>query len=102
MPRYDFRCESGHVAEQVADRDIRSLLCSCGAVAHRELAVGIGLNNLPTPTRYRDTNMKRFDEAHGEMLWAHEKAGVEPPDVWSIAKDRVAVGDVRSIGEETV
>ena len=102
MPKYDFRCESGHVAEQVVDRDTRSVTCLCGAEARRELAVGVGQTGLPTPTRYRDTNLKRYNEAHGEMLWAHEKAGTEPADVWKIAKQRVAAGDVRSIGEETV
>ena len=50
-----------------------------------------------TPTQFRDINLNRAVEAHGETLLAAERAGVESPDVLGEAKRRVAAGEVRAI-----
>lgn len=97
MPRYDFGCSSGHITEQVVDRDIRSATCDCGASAERLLSLGVSVGGMRTPTQYHDINLNRAVEAHGETLLAAERAGVEPPDTLGEAKRRVAAGEVRAI-----
>ncbi len=49
------------------------------------------------PTREAAVNLTRFTEAHGELLRSAEKAGVEPPDLFGLAKERVKRGDAVAI-----
>lgn len=88
MPRYDFRCPSGHITELRAGYDQSAAACgSCGAEASRVAVNHIGMSGFAIPPMSaRAIPLKRFEEAHGEMLLAAERSGVEAPDVMGIAK----------------
>jgi hypothetical protein len=92
MPRYDFRCEAGHVGEHMVSRGTYEVPCACGLAAQREVVpsrVGVTGVTVP-PMRERKLPISRFQEAHGTLLHESAKAGVEPPDTWSAAKRAAA------------
>lgn len=98
MPRYDYECASGHVQEQTQPMDRAVVRCDCGLLAHRVvLEAPQVMGFAERPTREAPVPLSRFTEAHGEMLHAAERAGVEPPDCFGIAKDRVRRGHVQAI-----
>lgn len=101
MPRYEYCCAGGHVTEQVASIEDREKPCSeCGLPAQRApfcLGVGICGDTVSKPTREHYINLDRFQEAHGEMLHDCDKAGVEPPDCFKLAKERIKRGDAVAI-----
>ena len=89
-PTFDFRCGSDHITERSVDRSVLSIRCRCGRVARRELAVA-RLNGLVgIPMKERPIHLNRFVEAHDEMVYQAERAGVTPPDTFKIAKARAA------------
>lgn len=49
------------------------------------------------PTRERYVNLSRAVEAQHEIIYTAEKHGIEPPDLYQAAKDRIARGDVKAI-----
>ena len=49
------------------------------------------------PTREAPINLSRYLEAQGEIVNQAEKHGVEPPDLFKAAKDRIARGDAIAI-----
>ena len=49
------------------------------------------------PTSEAPINMTRYLEAQGEIVHQAEKHGVEPPDLYQAAKDRIARGDAIAI-----
>jgi len=99
MPRYDYRCDRSHVAESVQAHDTDVITCgSCTAPARRIILSAPLVNGFtPRPTKEAPIHVSRFQEAHGEMLRDHEKAGIPPPDFYAEAKRRVARGDVAAI-----
>lgn len=103
MPRYDYCCEGGHRREIVAGYEDAEVPCpDCGLPARRmPYCVGVEIRgdtvSKPTPTRERRINLGRFQDAHQEMLHDCERAGVEPPDCFQIAKDRIRKGDAVAI-----
>lgn len=101
MPRYDFRCPSGHITEARASFDVSSIDCACGRAAQREPFVRGHLPGqsgfVPTPTKEHYLPLGRALEAQHEMVYAAEKAGIQAPDLWQVAKDRVKRGDVKAI-----
>tara|TARA_R110000824_G_scaffold106600_3_gene251911 strand:+ start:1208 stop:1525 length:318 start_codon:yes stop_codon:yes gene_type:complete len=88
MPRYDFRCEDGHTAEHITDRDTRSIECSaCGRPAARQLSLGVGVGVGARPAmRDRPVDLDTFIEAQNTVVDSYARAGEEAPDFWSIAK----------------
>ena len=101
MPYYDYRCEDGHEHEELASRDASLLPCAtCGRPARRFISPAhvAGVNGFtPKPTREHYVNVGRAMEAQHEMVYQAEKHHIEAPDLWKIAKDRVARGDVVAI-----
>ncbi len=95
-PVYDFRCDAGHVTEEVTDRAQRSGVCpQCGSASQRVAVYPghvPGVNGIVTvPMAERGIPLGRALEAHDTIVHQAERAGVEPPDTLSIAK-RVAKG----------
>ncbi len=103
MPRYDYRCPSGHVTEQIRGFKVKLTKClECGRRARRQAVYAeqyLGGDGITAhcPPREAPINLTRFTEAHGELLRDAEKAGVEPPDLFGAAKERVKRGDAVAI-----
>ena len=98
MPRYDFCCLRGHVTEASVSRETHEIACACGVRAYRMLTVGVGISGFrATPTSQAYVPFSRYLEAQGEVVESSRRAGVEPPDLWSAAKQRIARGDVKAI-----
>lgn len=47
MPRYEFRCEDGHVHERIASIEKRSTVCHCGRNATR-----VPVNSFSSPRKW--------------------------------------------------
>lgn len=106
MPRYDYRCDEGHVTEAVAGVEVGLLPCpACGRQARRvPFCESVSIQGeTVAKVRYREQNpslrhgymdMDRFKEAHQDVLRASRKAGVEPPDLFAEARRRVESGEV--------
>lgn len=99
MPRYDFRCPEGHVSEAVRSYDVGEIACiGCGLPAQRVVLSAPYVTGFANrPTNEAPINLTRYMEAQGEIVHEAEKHGVEPPDLWKAAKDRVARGDAVAI-----
>ena len=100
MPYYDFRCGVGHVRESMESRDTDAIDCDCGRPARRIISAGhvagaIGFTRKPTREHY--VPLGRAIEAQHEIVYQAEKAHIDPPDLWKVAKDRVARGAVKAI-----
>ena len=61
------------------------------------LVTGVTNGFTQKPTREHYVNLGRAVEAQHELVYQAEKAHVEPPDLWKVAKARVARGDVVAI-----
>ena len=76
-----------------------SLPCPrCGLPAQRVVLTPpyvVGQANRPTSEA--PINLTRYLEAQGEIVHQAEKHGVEPPDLFKAAKDRIARGDAIAI-----
>lgn len=103
MARYDYRCPSGHITEQTQPVDktfAKCLVCDRrarrSAVYRNQYLGGDGIT-AHCPTREAPVNLTRFTEAHGELLRDAEKAGVDPPDLFGAAKERIRRGDAVAI-----
>lgn len=99
MPRYDYRCAEGHVAEVNASRDTSALACpECGAAAARVTLTAPSINGfVRKPTREHYVNLNRFVEAQGELVEDARRMGIAPPDLYGEAQRRVAAGEVAAI-----
>ena len=98
MPRYDYRCVAGHVTEHQQHRDCAEVDCFCGLIARRLISANVGVSGfVPTPTAQARIPFSHYLEAQGEMVEASRRAGIEPPDLWGLAKQRIARGDVKAI-----
>lgn len=100
MPYYDYLCPAGHQRESLEHRDTDVLDCDCGQPARRivtaaHVAGAAGFARRPTREHY--VNVNRAVEAQGEITRQAERAGIEMPDLWRYAKDRVARGDAVAI-----
>ena len=101
MPNYDFRCAGGHEHEASTPRETSAVACfSCGRPAQRFISARTAprANGFaPKPTREHYVCLDRGINAQHEMVTQAQKAGVQAPDVWQIAKDRVRRGDAVAI-----
>lgn len=98
MPAYDFRCTRGHVTEHHVGRLVTKVRCACGLRAQRVLTARVGISGLrPTPTAQARIPFSRYLEAQGEVVESARRHGVEPPDLWKAAKERIRRGDVKAI-----
>ena len=103
MPRYDYRCEGDHIREIVAGYEDVEVPCpECGLPSRRmPYCVGVAIRgdtvSKPTPTREHRINLDRFQDAQLEIQHDCARAGVEPPDCYQIAKDRIKKGDAVAI-----
>jgi hypothetical protein len=87
MPFYDFRCPQGHVTERRAGFGQSAIGCPCGVAAERVAVNRIGFSGFAVaPMAERNIPLRRFEEAHGEMLRTAERTGVQAPDVMAIAR----------------
>ena len=50
-----------------------------------------------TPTEQAPIHLDRFIEAQGELVETARRTGVQPPDMWGMAKERIRRGDVQAI-----
>jgi len=90
MPRYDYRCENGHIIELRRGTGVESVPCpECGEVAERvpfyasvELVTATGVGTgygryKPVGSEITDRNgrtrVSLFQEASAEVAYAHEK-----------------------------
>ncbi len=100
MPHYDYRCSKGKITEAVHDYGVSEIDCPCcGGVAVREAVYAeqtiIG-ETVARPNGQRLGksaknkhglwDMGIVEEAQHELVHDAEKAGIEPPDLWSAAK----------------
>ena len=102
MPRYDYRCPSGHIKESTRGFDQKFVRCECGRTAQRlsvyqEQYLGGDGITAHRPTREAPIQQTQFLEAHGEVLRDAEKAGTTAPDLLRVAQERVKRGDVLAI-----
>lgn len=104
MPRYDFRCAAGHVFEDIVSRDTRSVPCSCGQRAQRELSVpSLITARASTPSDQREFKMGAYREAAQEVEHHYQKLEYERdgpvarPDYTTIAKQRAAAATAGKI-----
>ena len=98
MPRYDYRCAEGHTTESVQPHEVDAIECLCGRSAQRVvLAPPQATGFAQRPTREAPINLTRYMEAQGEIVQAAERHGIEPPDLWGAAKERVRRGDAVAI-----
>ena len=99
MPRYDYRCPEGHISEAYRSRDVGEIACiGCGLPAQRVVLAAPYVTGFAyRPTREAPLPVSRFVEAQGEILHQAAKHGVEPPDLYKAAKERVARGDAVAI-----
>ena len=102
MPRYDYRCPSGHIKEHTRGFDTTSVKCACGRMGKRlgvyqEQYLGGDGITAHRPTREAPIKSTQFMEAHGEVLRDSEKGGVRPPDLFRVAQERVKRGDAVAI-----
>lgn len=99
MPLYEYRCREDHITEKLAGFDVSEIGCpACGLPAQRavvNLMRHTGFVQTPTAQRY--VNLNRAVEAQHEMVATAEKHGIEAPDCYQIALDRVRRGDVKAI-----
>ncbi len=117
MPRYDYRCEDNHINESVQGMAVEVIPCpDCGKPALRQavyrnqyisgetVAKGRTMGMQEALDRHGRYQLKKLEEAHNETQRAYERAGVSPPDTYSIAKARAARlrrAGVRTLGPET-
>ena len=98
MPWYEYRCAAGHLTLQKQPRDIGEIACACGLTARRLISANVGMSGfVPTPTAQARIPFSRYIEAQGEVVESARRAGVEPPDLFGLAKRRIARGDVKAI-----
>lgn len=98
MPFYDYRCPAGHVSERRTGREVSEIVCECGASAQRLISANVGRSGFaPTPTAQAPIHFGRYLEAQGEVVEASRKLGIEPPDLWGLAKERIRRGDIAAI-----
>lgn len=93
MPRYDFRCAGGHVTEELTGREVRAIACpSCPLLAERLVVPsGVGITGLTVPPiGERRVHLGRAIEAQHEIVDQAQRAGVEPPDLLSVARRKAA------------
>lgn len=107
MARYDYRCAGDHTTEAMRPMSVGLIDCpTCGGPAQRvavypragETFIGGDGITAHRPTREAPVNVTRFTEAHGEVLHEAEKRGVQAPDFFGIAKERVRTGAVKAYG----
>ncbi len=90
-PLYDFRCMSGHTFEAVVDRTTLDLPCqNCDSLAQREFALPGVTGIVTVPMRERRLPITRFLEAQHSLVHETEKAHVEVPDLFAVAKATAA------------
>lgn len=98
MPRYDYRCAAGHTAESWQGFDVRSIDCPCGLAAQRIVLTAPGVTGFVSrPTSEAPIRFNDYLEAHGEMVRSAERQGIEAPDLWGKAKERIRRGEVKAI-----
>ena len=99
MPLYDFRCPEDHMTERLAGFHVSEVACPVCGLPARRLEVNLIQHNgfAAIPTKERYVNLNRAVEAQHELVYEAEKNHAELPDLWQIAKDRVASGAVKAI-----
>lgn len=86
------------MTEASVSRETHEIACACGVRADRMLTVGVGISGFrATPTSQAYVPFSRYLEAQGEVVESARRAGVEPPDLWKVAQERVRRGDVKAI-----
>ena len=97
MPTYDYRCSKGMITEAVLPYGTSEICCPCCGGVARRLAVYaeqtiIGVDGAKTPlgnsakNKHGQWDLRIVKEAQHELVHDAEKAGIEPPDLWSAAK----------------
>jgi hypothetical protein len=86
--------------ESIEHRDTDAIDCACGRPARRFVSAAHVPNAngfTAKPTREHYVHLNRAVEAQHEIVYQAEKQHIEPPDLWKIAKRRIARGDVAAI-----
>ena len=91
MARYDFACAAGHVTERSVERSVTT--APCGSAGCRRMASRlpslVGVTGIVrVPMRERKFPLGRMVEAQHTIVDQAQRAGVEPPDMLAIAKQR--------------
>lgn len=89
MPRYNYRCVGSgwaHELEQWASREQREFDCPEHGRPAQRIAVYPGAvpgvtGAVTVPVSQRYIPLKQAQEAHDEIVYESERAGVEPPDL---------------------
>lgn len=101
MPRYDFRCDAGHITEHVTPHAVETAACPCGAAARRQpYSPGHvpGVTGFAArPTREAPIAVSRYIEAQHEMVDRAARTGVRAPDPVREAVRRIQRGEVAAI-----
>lgn len=92
MPRYDYRCPSGHVTDTFRPMACSGIDCPvCGSTAERIISRGAAITRPETDTRGM---FRRFTEATAEMGYKADRIEqstgqtVTAPDFWHYSKER--------------
>lgn len=101
MPRYDFRCDAGHITERVTSHTVDRVTCPCGAPSQRQpYSPGHvpGVTGFAArPTREAPIAVGRYIEAQHEMVDRAARTGVPAPDPVREAVRRIQHGEVAAI-----
>ena len=86
------------MTESVQPHEADAIECPCGRSAQRVVLAPPQVTGFASrPTREAPINLSRYMEAQGEIVHTAERHGIEPPDLWGAAKERVRRGDAVAI-----
>lgn len=84
MPRYDYKCDAGHVQEVIHSINVAPLVkCSCGDTMKRQISAGVGYNRHQGQTEViRSKNGKQINH------WDGKQDAVVRPQLFNLKVNR--------------